>query len=90
MTQFKIEIDYDHASCSGVTDPEVFWPQGPDAEVMTKQAKAICATCPEKLTCLNHALHHERDGIWGETTPLERDALRRKQRIYLEPIRYDK
>lgn len=90
MSQFNIEIDYNEASCTKATDPEVFWPQGPHAEVMTELAKSFCATCPEKLKCLDHALHHEREGIWGETTPGERDALRRKMRINLEPITYSK
>ena len=90
MTQFKIEIDYDQASCTKAINPEVFWPKGPETDSLTEVAKAYCATCPEKLKCLDHALHHERDGIWGETTPAERDALRRKMRISLDPIRYDK
>lgn len=90
MTQYNIEIDYTQASCTKATNPDVFWPVGKDDLASVEIAKAFCATCPEKLKCLDHALHHEREGIWGETTPGERDALRRKMRINLEPITYSK
>ena len=42
------------------------------------KAKAICRTCPVKQRCLETALDyevHERHGVWGETTPEERDNL---------------
>jgi WhiB family redox-sensing transcriptional regulator len=89
MSQYKIEIDYDKAACTTAKDPDVFWP-GNDKGTAAKvaEAKAICASCPEKFACLNHALQYEPEGIWGETTPTERNALRRSLNIVLTPIEY--
>lgn len=42
------------------------------------KAKAICRTCPVKQRCLETVLEFEtykRHGVWGETTPEERDNL---------------
>ena len=54
----------EHAACRG-HDPELFWPDSRrDARVAT--ALAICATCPVKTECFDHALKHGgHDGIWG-------------------------
>ena len=42
------------AACRGI-DPEVFYPvSDEDAE----EAKAICAMCPVRQACLEHALPH--------------------------------
>ena len=41
-----------------------------------REAKAICAQCPVKQQCLDHALEFdERHGIWGGTTPSERRMM---------------
>lgn len=41
-------------------------------------AKAICAACPVRDECLEHALRvNEKHGIWGGTTEKERRRLRR-------------
>ena len=38
------------------------------------RAKAICAVCPHRKACLEHALvHRERHGIWGGATEAERN-----------------
>lgn len=38
-----------------------------------RRAKAVCATCPVRSECLEHALtHDERYGIWGGLTRKER------------------
>ena len=60
------------ASCRGV-DAELFFPQtDEDAET----AKAICETCPVRLTCLAFALErNERFGVWGGLTEKERARL---------------
>ena len=37
------------------------------------RAKAVCATCPVRTECLEHATtHDERYGIWGGMTNRER------------------
>lgn len=47
-------------------------------ELDYEKAKAICRTCSAKRRCLETVLDyeiHERFGVWGETTPEERDSL---------------
>lgn len=44
----------------------------------TADAKALCAQCPIKAACADHAIRHgETDGIWGGLTPAERRSRRR-------------
>lgn len=63
----------DRAACAGV-DPELFFP---DRGESTAPAKAVCAGCPVRAECLDHALVNvERFGIWGGTSERERRAIR--------------
>jgi WhiB family redox-sensing transcriptional regulator len=65
------------AACRGV-DPEVFYPVT-DEEAGV--AKAICASCPVREACLEHALSaREREGIWGGATERERRRILRQRR----------
>jgi WhiB family redox-sensing transcriptional regulator len=42
-----------------------------------RRAKSICAACPVRTQCLQHALHvDERYGIWGGLNQDERRLLR--------------
>jgi WhiB family redox-sensing transcriptional regulator len=44
-------------------------------------ARAICAGCLVRDSCLAHALEHdERHGVWGGLSPRERGQLRRLRR----------
>ncbi len=54
-----------------------FYIEGKSRAVMREieRAKALCATCPMRLSCLEAGLE-ERYGIWGATTPRERRRLR--------------
>lgn len=64
-------------ACNGL-DPAVFYP---DSEENAEEAKAICALCPVRLSCLEHALTmRERDGVWGGTTEKERRRIIRQRR----------
>jgi len=55
------------------TDPELFFPE---QRASTAVPKRICAKCPVRVRCLNHALeHHEGFGIWGGMTTNERKRL---------------
>ena len=47
------------------------------------QAMKICNTCPVMAECLEWALHHERYGIWGGTTPKDRREMRVKRNILI-------
>ncbi|MGH9044686.1 MAG: WhiB family transcriptional regulator [Acidimicrobiales bacterium] len=67
------------ASCRGL-DAEIFFP-ATDDEVDAEEAKAICAECPVRQACLEHALaHREREGVWGGTTERERRRIVRQRR----------
>ena len=67
----------DFASCREVGG-DIWHPeQGHNEHVPV--AKAICADCPVKLECLEHALtHDEQLGIWGGLSERERRPLHRK------------
>jgi WhiB family redox-sensing transcriptional regulator len=65
------------AACRGL-DPEIFYPAS-DEEA--EEAKAICASCPVRQLCLEHALaFRERDGVWGGLTERERRRVLRQRR----------
>ena len=66
----------DHAECRG-TNPALFIPERGDNNGF---AKAICAICPSKQPCLEYAIAHNEPGVWGGTTPRERDQIRRRRR----------
>ena len=46
-------------------------------------AKSICAECPVRSECLEHALYSEdgNHGVWGGTTPRERKVMRRRRKL---------
>ena len=67
------------AACRGL-DVEAFYPVTED-DADAAEAKAVCAVCPVRQACLEHALaHREREGIWGGTTERERRRIVRQRR----------
>lgn len=59
-------------------DAEPFFSQD---ERVQQQALEICAGCPVRRECLEHALAHgEQYGIWGGTREGERRRLMRERR----------
>ena len=69
-----------NAACRGTYDPEWWWPVSGDA-ADAQQALAVCATCPVVEPCLNYALENREDqGIWGGTTPIQRQHIRAQRR----------
>jgi WhiB family redox-sensing transcriptional regulator len=64
-------------------DPDLFFPisaAGPGARQVAR-AKRICASCPVQRQCLGFAMSHDQvDGIWGGTTPEDRQRDRRRRR----------
>ena len=67
------------AACRGL-DVEAFYPIS-EYEADAAEAKAICAECPVRQACLEHALaHREREGVWGGTTERERRRIVRQRR----------
>ncbi|HYZ99687.1 MAG TPA: WhiB family transcriptional regulator [Acidimicrobiales bacterium] len=66
-----------HAACRGL-DPMIFYP-ATDEEAVA--AKAVCAQCPVREACLEHALSvREKDGVWGGCTERERRRIIRQRR----------
>jgi hypothetical protein len=61
----------ERGNCTTGGDPDVFFD-----EESPEPALALCASCPARALCLAYALEHEQHGIWGGTTPAERDDLR--------------
>ncbi|HMD46555.1 MAG TPA: WhiB family transcriptional regulator [Acidimicrobiales bacterium] len=67
------------AACRGL-DVEIFYPATED-EADASEGKAICAECPVRQACLEHALaNREREGIWGGATERERRRIVRQRR----------
>lgn len=68
------------AACRGLDTETFFLPdamRGPKKVARETAAKAICQGCPVMKNCLNWALAvAEPHGVWGGTTPEERNQLR--------------
>lgn len=59
-------------------EPDVFFST---AEGDREEAMRLCASCPVRLECLEHALENrEAYGIWGGTDEQERKRLLRRRR----------
>lgn len=75
--------DWRHDAACRDEDPELFFPVselGPGAR-QAAEAKAVCARCPVRAQCLDHAVDHGLDfGIFGGTTESERRELLRRTR----------
>lgn len=68
------------AACRGEDASLFFAPNHPEAkeerEHRERGAKAICATCPVRIECLEYAIRiREPHGIWGGLTEMERRRL---------------
>lgn len=65
------------AACAGDMGSAFYPPVRPERKAVRvereRQAKAVCASCPVRSDCLEHALtSDERYGIWGGLTQKER------------------
>lgn len=68
-------------------DPEIFFPE-PDEMDRIHAAKALCAQCPVRRTCLDAALEAgDREGIRGGMTQEEREPLHSKLPLRLDYAR---
>lgn len=65
------------------TDPDVFFPEN---GVIASTPKKICRACDHLQECLIWALHHQVDGVWGATTPKERQRIRAVSGIKSRPF----
>ena len=71
-------------SCRG-EDPSLFFhpdgERGPAREARETAAKAICAACPVRTLCADHALEvREPYGVWGGLSEEDRDTIYRRRR----------
>lgn len=61
------------AACRGLP-PAIFYPEWGEEGT---EARAICAACPVRIDCLDHAITTgERFGIWGGLNDKRRRRLR--------------
>ncbi len=75
--------EFAKANCIGI-DTELFYPENNElTEHQRSLFKRICGACPIQAMCLEWALCHEREGIWGGTRPHDRRVKRHAQRIGL-------
>lgn len=76
------------------TDPELAWMDGghcrayppavffPSDGAGVDAARRICADCPVREPCLEHALEHRIDhGVWGGTSERERRRIAKRRRL---------
>ena len=64
-------------------DPDLFFPlmKKRSAEKQVARAKMICAGCRVRQECLEYAVSQDlTHGIWGGTTPEDRQRERRRKR----------
>jgi WhiB family transcriptional regulator, redox-sensing transcriptional regulator len=64
-------------------DPDLFFPVSATGRALEQiaQAKALCARCPVRQECLDFAYEHDViHGIWGGTTPEDRQQARLRAR----------
>jgi hypothetical protein len=59
--------------CIDVSNPDIFFSEEPAEQEV---AISLCAICPVLGECLTYALRNEMYGIWGGTSPSERQTLR--------------
>lgn len=72
------------AACLDVGDPDLFFPPGEHGRSVPQleEARKICERCPVREECLALALGcDEQYGMWGGTTPNERQAIRRGPKV---------
>jgi len=83
MTATRSAANWRSAGACLSADPDLFFPissAGP-AQKQIARAKMICAGCAVRRECLEFALTHgQTHGIWGGTTPEDRQRDRRRKR----------
>ena len=80
MNQLEFFVDlprFAEAKCAEIEDKDLFFPDNRTQEAeRLHQLKAICASCIHEKECLEYALEKQiTHGIWGGSSPAERDAV---------------
>jgi WhiB family redox-sensing transcriptional regulator len=65
-------LDWQDDALCAQTAPDMFTPVTGES---TTTPKKICALCTVRTQCLEYALTHDVEGIWGGTTRRERRKL---------------
>ncbi len=77
----------DQAACRR-TDADLFFPAGTTGEAVDQiaSAKAVCAACPVRASCLQFSLEtNQESGVWGGKDEDERRKLRQAWRSSRRP-----
>ena len=61
-----------HARCACAEDPDAWFPDPATPEEGTAAARAQCARCPVRRSCLAQALLGDEYGLWGGLTRRQR------------------
>lgn len=83
MTATGTDVNWRSAGACLSADPDLFFPISSTgrAQRQIARAKMICAGCRVRLECLDFAVSHGQVyGIWGGTTPEDRQRARRRKR----------
>jgi WhiB family transcriptional regulator, redox-sensing transcriptional regulator len=83
MTPTRSATNWRSAGACLSADPDLFFPISAKGAVekQVARAKMICAGCRVRQECLEFAQTHDLTyGIWGGTTPEDRQRARRRKR----------
>jgi WhiB family redox-sensing transcriptional regulator len=82
------ELDWQaEAECRGARR-DLFFPE--EGELPSPVAIAMCWRCPIRKRCLEWALAHEEEGIWGGLTDSQREEITvRRHRVRCPDCRSD-
>lgn len=70
---------FEEANCAN-TDPEAFFKDEMKDPETVALVKRVCLQCRVGELCLKYALENKiSDGIWGGTTPREREKIKRRR-----------
>lgn len=73
-------------ACAG-TDPWLWFPTDWEGRAMPDavplEAAQLCASCPVRRQCREHAIRHEAWGVWAGMSETQRKAARRNRGIRL-------
>lgn len=72
----------EQALCAEV-DTEIFFPEKGGSDTA---AKTVCRRCPVQTECLQYAMDHPVDGVWGGTSVHERRHLARAADRSYNPV----
>lgn len=82
-----INLDWQlDAACKGIGTDVFYSSECSQDQVPFATLAKVCASCPVKSECLNHAIKHEEFGYWGGMSERAIRQVRKQKRIRLESI----